>query len=42
VVAPRPSNKFNPEVAKLSLFDRDARKVVKFVIACKLCILEWE
>lgn len=42
MVAPRLSNKFNPEVAKLLLFDRDARKVVEFVIACKLCILEWE
>ena len=40
VAALRPSNEFNLEVTKLLLFDRDASKVVWFVIACKLCILE--
>ena len=36
--APRPSNRFNTEVAKQLLFDREASKIAGFITACILYI----
>ena len=37
-VAPRPKHEFQPEVAKLPLFDEDLGKVAEFVMAYKFYI----
>lgn len=37
-IASKPRYRFQSEVAKLSLFDRDPEKIMGFVIACKLYI----
>jgi len=38
VPVPRPSNRFNAEIAKPLLFDREASKITGFVTAYKLYI----
>ena len=38
IAAPKPNNRFNSEIAKLPLFDRDSSKVIGFVTAYNLYI----